>query len=63
MGSRKNLDDLIEQLKGGERIPEMEVQKLCQQAKDILKDERNIVKVSSPVTICGDIHGQFDDLL
>ena len=29
MGSRKNLDDLIEQLKGGERIPEMEVQKLC----------------------------------
>lgn len=63
MGSRKNIDELIEQLKQGERIPENQVQKLCEQAKDILKDERNIVKVSSPVTICGDIHGQFDDLL
>lgn len=32
-------------------------------AKEILLEESNVQPVSSPVTVCGDVHGQFYDVL
>ena len=33
------------------------------QAKEILSNESNVQEVRCPVTVCGDVHGQFHDLM
>jgi serine/threonine-protein phosphatase 4 catalytic subunit len=57
------IDRQIAQLRRGEIISEQEVKQLCAKAREILVEEGNVQRVDAPVTICGDIHGQFFDLL
>ncbi len=58
-----DLDKCIEVLKGGECLSEADVLTLCRIVIELLSEEATVQPVSSPVTICGDIHGQFYDLL
>lgn len=53
----------IAQLRACRPIPEADVRELCYKARELLIEEGNVVGVDAPVTICGDIHGQFHDLM
>ncbi|PVU90109.1 hypothetical protein BB559_002447 [Furculomyces boomerangus] len=61
--TQSDLDRQIEKLYNCEIIPELEVKLLCDKAREIFIEESNVQRIDSPVTICGDIHGQFYDLL
>ena len=61
--SSSDLDAMIETLRRCEILKESEVKLLCGKAMEILVEESNVQRIDSPVTICGDIHGQFFDLL
>ncbi|KAI1003846.1 hypothetical protein K3495_g4364 [Podosphaera aphanis] len=58
-----DLDRAITQLRACRPIPEAQVRELCHKARELLIEEGNVVTVTAPVTICGDIHGQFHDLM
>ena len=58
-----NVDACIETLKKGECVSELELKQLCQFVSELLMEESNVQPVLSPVTIVGDLHGQFFDLL
>lgn len=60
----QHLDFWIAVLEAGGRIQSTrEVYKMCDTIVHLLLEEANVVGVSAPVTVCGDIHGQFFDIL
>ncbi|KAL1408455.1 sporulation-induced protein [Vanrija albida] len=56
-------DRWIERLRKNQHLPERQMKQLCARVTDILLEESNVHLVQSPVTVCGDIHGQFWDVL
>lgn len=59
-----NIDKWIDTLrKDHSPLSERDLRLLCEKVKEILIEENNVQPVRTPVTVCGDIHGQFYDLL
>ncbi|KAL8588960.1 Serine/threonine-protein phosphatase PP1-1 [Nucella lapillus] len=45
------------------QLPESQIRQLCQLSRSIFLEQPMLVELEAPVNICGDIHGQYDDLL
>ncbi|KAF3793881.1 Serine/threonine-protein phosphatase [Nymphaea thermarum] len=45
------------------QLMESEILQLCYASKDIFLSQPNLLELEAPINICGDIHGQYADLL
>ncbi|PQQ02099.1 serine/threonine-protein phosphatase alpha-3 isoform-like [Prunus yedoensis var. nudiflora] len=66
----EGLDGLIGRLleariNRGKRIQliESEIRQLCITAKEVFLRQPNLLELEAPINVCGDIHGQYPDLL
>jgi len=57
------VDAWIEKLYAGNQLTEQEITELCEIAREVLMREPNVKSVPVPVTVVGDLHGQFFDLM
>lgn len=58
-----DLDECIESLYKKNLLAESVIEAICAKTKELLMQESNVVHVQAPVTVVGDIHGQFFDLI
>jgi len=61
--SNNDLEAYISKLNQGTPLAESEVQHLCDKARETLLLESNVQSVQAPVTVVGDVHGQWHDLI
>ncbi|XP_071940610.1 serine/threonine-protein phosphatase PP1 isozyme 2-like isoform X1 [Coffea arabica] len=64
------VDDIIKRLldvrgRPGKQVQlsESEIRHLCLRSKEIFMAQPNLLELAAPIKICGDIHGQYSDLL
>ncbi|XP_022982600.1 serine/threonine-protein phosphatase PP1-like [Cucurbita pepo subsp. pepo] len=66
----EGLEGLIDRLMEGRKnkgkkiqLIEPEIRQLCITAKQVFLSQPNLLQLEAPINICGDIHGQYPDLL
>ncbi|KAI0794857.1 Metallo-dependent phosphatase [Abortiporus biennis] len=60
---KPNLELLKDHFYHEGRLTEAQAMFILEQTTDLLSKEPNMLKVEGPVTVCGDIHGQYYDLM
>ena len=56
-------DKYIEKARAGEKLEESVIKLICTRVKEIFASENNVCNLKSPITLVGDVHGQFYDVL
>lgn len=44
-------------------LTEAEIRSLCVTSREVLMGQPNLLELEAPIKICGDVHGQYSDLL
>ena len=44
-------------------LPEGQIKQLCWASRELFLSQPMLLQLTTPLTICGDLHGQFEDLL
>ncbi|KAL5727223.1 protein-serine/threonine phosphatase [Ranunculus cassubicifolius] len=65
------LDDIIRRLLDAKnaRVPrqvnltEAEIKQLCMTSREVFLSQPNLLELEAPIKVCGDVHGQYTDLL
>lgn len=57
------MDECIERLYKKELLADSVIEAICAKTKELLMKESNVVHIAAPVTVVGDIHGQFFDMI
>lgn len=58
-----NIDKFIECVRSKEPINEGDLVRVFRKVQDILFTELTVLQLTSPIVVCGDVHGQFYDVL
>lgn len=58
-----DLDECIARLYRKELLADSVIEAICAKTKELLMKESNVVHIQAPVTVVGDIHGQFFDMI
>lgn len=66
-----NIDLLIEKLLAAKdnrgakqvRIKEEDIKYICKTSQEIIKQQPTLLEITAPIKVCGDVHGQFHDVL
>ncbi|EAX96051.1 Ser/Thr protein phosphatase, putative [Trichomonas vaginalis G3] len=58
-----DLDKFISDIRERKQIAESDFVSLLRLARDIFYQEGTVINLSSPISVCGDVHGQFEDVI
>ena len=44
-------------------LPESQIRQLCAKSREVFLSQPMLLELEAPLVICGDLHGQYEDLL